>query len=299
MYTAVMELNHLKTFVVIAEEKNLTRAAKRLYMTPPSVSAHIKALEDELGVILFIRKPQGMEITEHGEILRIKAEKILNSTREMVNLSKKLQTSLVGSTRVGLSATPSYQRAAKLVSLMQKEYPDVELTFIASCTHQIIQGLRNHSMDAGYIFGPVEDPALTGYQLAIADLVIAAPMAWKGKIAKAGWKEIAALPWVGSSYYCPFQTALEKIFHQKRLVMNHIVRTDDELNKCELVKAGVGLALLEKGEAQHAAANGEIFIWKTSPIKCKVFWVYLKNRSDDPLLAAMTAEVLKVWGVEN
>ena len=295
MYTAGMELHHLKTFVIVAEERNLTRAADRLYMTPPSVSAHIKALEDELGVTLFVRKPQGMELTEHGEILRVKAEKILNSTQEMVNLSKKLQTSLTGTTRIGLSATSSFQRAANLISLMQKEYPDIELTFIASCTHKIVQGLRNHSMDAGYIFGPVEDAVLTGYELAVADLVIAAPMEWKDKVESASWKEIATLPWVGSTYYCPFQTALEKMFKKRKLTMNNIVRTDDEVNKCELVKAGIGMALLEKGEAVEAAKKGSVFIWKTEPIKSKVSWVYLRNRSDDPLISAMTSQVLHVW----
>ncbi|HMV95627.1 MAG TPA: LysR family transcriptional regulator [Anaerolineales bacterium] len=296
MYTADMELNHLKTFVVVAEERNLTRAADRLYMTPPSVSAHIKALEDELGVILFIRKPQGMEITEHGEILRVKAEKILHSTREMLNLSKKLQVSLTGTTRIGLSATSSYQRAAKLISQMQKEHPDIELTFLASCTHKIIQGLKNHSMDAGYMFGPIDDEALAGHELDIADLVIIAPSTWKDKVAGADWKEIAALPWVGSSYYCPFQTALEKLFKKRKLAMNHVVWMDDEFNKCALVEEGIGMALLEKSEAEQAASNGRIFIWKTEPIKCKVSWVHLRNRSDDPLIAALTAQVLNVWG---
>ncbi|HMX19320.1 MAG TPA: LysR family transcriptional regulator [Anaerolineales bacterium] len=296
MYTADMELNHLKTFVVVAEERNLTRAADRLYMTPPSVSAHIKALEDELGVILFIRKPQGMEITEHGEILRVKAEKILHSTREMLNLSKKLQVSLTGTTRIGLSATSSYQRAAKLISQMQKEHPDIELTFLASCTHKIIQGLKNHSMDAGYMFGPIDDEALAGHELDIADLVIIAPSTWKDKVAGADWKEIAALPWVGSSYYCPFQTALEKLFKKRKLTMNHVVWMDDEFNKCALVEEGIGMALLEKSEAEQAASNGRIFIWKTEPIKCKVSWVHLRNRSDDPLIAALTAQVLNVWG---
>ncbi|HMZ06132.1 MAG TPA: LysR family transcriptional regulator [Anaerolineales bacterium] len=291
-----MELNHLKTFVVVAEERNLTRAADRLYMTPPSVSAHIKALEDELGVILFIRKPQGMEITEHGEILRVKAEKILHSTREMLNLSKKLQVSLTGTTRIGLSATSSYQRAAKLISQMQKEHPDIELTFLASCTHKIIQGLKNHSMDAGYMFGPIDDEALAGHELDIADLVIIAPSTWKDKVAGADWKEIAALPWVGSSYYCPFQTALEKLFKKRKLTMNHVVWMDDEFNKCALVEEGIGMALLEKSEAEQAASNGRIFIWKTEPIKCKVSWVHLRNRSDDPLIAALTAQVLNVWG---
>lgn len=296
MYTAGMELHHLKTFVIVAEERNLTRAADRLYMTPPSVSAHIKALEDELGVTLFVRKPQGMEITEHGEILRVKAEKILNSTREMVNLSKKLQASLTGTTRIGLSATSVYQRAAKLISQMQKEHPDIELTFNASCTHKIIQGLKNHSMDAGYMFGAIEDEAITGYELDIADLVITAPAAWKDQVAEAGWKEIAALPWIGSSYYCPFQTAAEKLFKKRKLAMNHVVWMDDEFNKCALVEAGVGLALLERSEAEQAALGGKIFIWKTEPIKCKLSWVYLRNRGDDPLIAALTAEVLNIWG---
>ncbi len=67
-----MELYQLRTFVIVAEEENLTRAAKRLYMTPPSVSAHIKTLEEELNVQLFERTPKGMEITEQGKLLKAK-----------------------------------------------------------------------------------------------------------------------------------------------------------------------------------------------------------------------------------
>ena len=295
MYTANMELNHLRTFVVVAEEKNVTKAAERLFMTPPSVSAHIKALEDELNIRLFVRKPQGMEITEHGEIFRLKAEKILNSASEMVNLSKKLQASLTGTNRIGLSATPRFQRVARLTGQMQDEYPDVELTFVASSTYKIIQGLKNHSLDAGYIFGPVEDNALTGYVLGTADLVVAAPLAWKDRIANAKWKDIAAFPWIASTSYCPFQVAIEKIFKKKKLALQHVVRTDDEITKSELVEMGVGFSLLEKSEAEQAVADGKIAIWSTEPILCKISWVHLKNRTDDPFLVAVTGEVLKVW----
>ncbi len=297
MYTAGMELNHLKTFVVVAEEKNVTRAAERLFMTPPSVSAHIKALEDELNVTLFVRKPQGMEITEHGEVLRLKAEKILNSAREMVNLSQKLQASLTGTNRIGLSATAGFQRASKLTGQMQKAFPDVELTFVTSSTYKIIQGLKNHSLDAGYIFGPIEDDTLTGYPLGAADLVVAAPLAWKDRITNARWSDIAALPWISSTSYCPFQVIAEKIVKKKKLVLQQVVRTDDEATKYELVRMGVGLCLLEKGEAEQAAAEGKIMVWHTDPISCKVSWVHLKNRKDDPLISALTTEVLKVWDI--
>ena len=235
MYTADMELNHLKTFLVVADEKNLTRAAAQLFMTPPSVSAHIKALEDELNIQLFVRKPQGMELTEHGEVLRIKAEKILNAARDMINLSKQLQASLTGMNRIGINATAKYQRVAALVGRMQETYPDVELTFVSSSTHKIIQALKNHSLDAGYVFGPVDDMALTGHPLTNTELLVAAPLAWKEMLANAKWKDIAELPWISSSMYCPFQLTTEKIFKKKKLSFQKIVTTDDEATKSELV----------------------------------------------------------------
>ncbi|MCP5237554.1 MAG: LysR family transcriptional regulator [Zoogloeaceae bacterium] len=53
-----MELYHLRTFVTVAEEGHLTRASERLFTSQPAVSAHIKALEEELGVTLFERTPR-------------------------------------------------------------------------------------------------------------------------------------------------------------------------------------------------------------------------------------------------
>ena len=64
-----MELYHLKTFVTVAEERHLTRAAERLCVSQPAISAHIKALEEELGLALFERTPKGMLPTAAGEAL--------------------------------------------------------------------------------------------------------------------------------------------------------------------------------------------------------------------------------------
>lgn len=293
-----MELNHLRTFIAVAEEKNLTKAAERLFMTPPSVSAHIKALEDELHVSLFVRKPQGMEITEHGEILRLKAEKIVNSAREMINLSKRLQTSLMGVTRIGLSSTPSFQRAAKLIMQMQEVHPEVELTFIASATSKILRALKNHSMDAGYVFGPLEDEAIEGYLLGKAELVVAVPISWEKQIANADWQDIADFPWIASADYCPAEVMAEKIFRKKKITTQNKVRTDDDATKVELVKMGIGAALLERNEAEQGVAEGKLLIWNPKEVFISnLSWVHLKNRKDDPLISALTEQVLRVWDV--
>ena len=112
----IVELNHLQIFIIVAEEGNVTRAAERLFMTPSSVSAHIKALEDELNVMLFVPKPRGMEITDQGNILRARAESIVRSVQDMVDLSAKLQASLTGKVRIGHNAGFKFLRLASLIA---------------------------------------------------------------------------------------------------------------------------------------------------------------------------------------
>lgn len=70
-----MELYQLQTFIIVAEEGSITGAARRLYTTPSTVSMHIRALEDELGVELFTRSNQGVTITAKGQQLREKADR--------------------------------------------------------------------------------------------------------------------------------------------------------------------------------------------------------------------------------
>ena len=78
-----MELYQLRSFVIVAEEKNVSKAAKRLFTTPPSVNAHIKDLETEWNVALFDRTARGMKITEQGEILKEKAQQTLQAAQDL------------------------------------------------------------------------------------------------------------------------------------------------------------------------------------------------------------------------
>jgi DNA-binding transcriptional LysR family regulator len=72
-----VEYYHLRTFVAVAEEEHLTRAAERLCASLPAVSAHIRGLEDELGVVLFSRTSRGMRLTAEGRALLVEARQAL------------------------------------------------------------------------------------------------------------------------------------------------------------------------------------------------------------------------------
>ena len=86
-----MEFYHLRSFVAVAQTGNLTQAAKRLYTTPPAISAHIKSLEDELSTPLFIRSSKGMALTDKGQLLLKKAQITLDSALDLVNLAANNQ----------------------------------------------------------------------------------------------------------------------------------------------------------------------------------------------------------------
>jgi len=290
-----MELHHLRTFLVVAEEQNVTRAAKRLYMTPPAVSAHIKALEEELNITLFVRIPQGMQITEKGALLREKASHILQAAQDLVNHATQMQDYLIGRMTIGLNAAVHLLRVAPLITQMKEACPGIELGFETSVSGIVLSKLQIGALDAGFIFGTSPYDDVLTVPLTMVELVIAAPALWEAQVQTATWADIACLPWIASTAYCPFQVHIEEQFRQRGLTQQRIVQSDDEATKVELVSAGVGLALLERTDAEEAAQKGNLILWAHEPIRTPLCFATAKNRATDPLIMALQSQVLALW----
>ena len=73
-----MNLRSLRFFLAVAENNGVQKAAESLHLTQPNISRALKALEEELNAQLFVRTARGVEITEEGELLRMRAEEILS-----------------------------------------------------------------------------------------------------------------------------------------------------------------------------------------------------------------------------
>ena len=112
-----MEFYHLRSFVAVAQTGNLTQAAKRLYTTPPAISAHIKSLEAELATPLFLRSSKGMALTEKGQLLLTKAQVTLDSAVDLVNLAADNQHEIIGTFRLGNNLSVEQVKLTELANI--------------------------------------------------------------------------------------------------------------------------------------------------------------------------------------
>jgi DNA-binding transcriptional LysR family regulator len=295
-----MELYQLNTFVIVAEEKNITRAAQRLFTTPSSVSMHIKALEDELDVQLFVRTSRGVEITEVGRVLCEKAQQTLFAAHDVISSAAKVREQLGGQVRLALNASPAFLRIPALVTQLQRLYPGIEIDLVNSSSGDIVRDLRRETVDLGFMYGDIQDASVAVYPLAEAELVIAAPLAWEKRLNDASWDEIAHLPWIDTGHDCPFQPLIDGLFTPRGLRYERLVCSKDDRTRRELVAAGLGMSLLERGEAEAAIAQGQpMMVWPGERITCPLALVGMAHRRREPLIDAMTQVVLSMWTKRN
>lgn len=149
---AKMELRHLRYFIAVAEEKHITRAAERLGMQQPPLSQQIRALERELDVQLFRRKPRGVELTDAGSALLADARAILSHIDHAFATTKRTARGEQGKISVGFtSSTPFHPFVPRVIRGYREAFPLVSLTLEEGGTMELIEHLRNERTDAAFI----------------------------------------------------------------------------------------------------------------------------------------------------
>jgi DNA-binding transcriptional LysR family regulator len=147
-----MELRHLRYFIAVAEEKHITRAAERLGMQQPPLSQQIRALERELDVQLFRRKPRGVELTDAGSALLADARAILSHIDRAFATTKRTARGEQGAISVGFtSSAPFHPFVPRTIRAYRESFPLVSLTLEESGTTELVDHLRNERIDAAFI----------------------------------------------------------------------------------------------------------------------------------------------------
>ncbi|EHJ48588.1 transcriptional regulator, LysR family [Solidesulfovibrio carbinoliphilus subsp. oakridgensis] len=294
-----MEFYHLRTFVAVAEEEHLTRAAERLGASLPAVSAHVRGLEEELGVPLFLRTPKGMRLTGEGRALLAEARLALSSLEAVRTRAGALRQDVTGVARIGLNNEAARMRVPELLAALTRRHPGVEIHLVNSSSPRILDNVRLGRLDLGFVYDNILEPGheIEAMALEDVDMAVVGPTSWADRVCRADWEELARLPWVWFSERCPFQYLLESSFSCRDLALNKVMVGDNDATLRTLVAAGIGLTLLRKDDALEAEAAGEVCLWRREGLRLGLSLVHRRERADDRVIAAIVSAVTEVWGL--
>jgi len=151
-----MELRHLRYFVAVAEEGHITRAAARLGIQQPPLSQQIRALETELEVQLFRRKPRGVELTQAGEALLAEARMILDRVEHAIVAARRTARGDAGRIGLGFTSSASFHAfVPRIIREFREASPLVSLTLEEAGTGELVDGLRAERIDAAFVRSPI------------------------------------------------------------------------------------------------------------------------------------------------
>ena len=160
-----MELRTLRYFTVVARELNITRAAEKLNMSQPPLSNQIKALEEELGVQLFIRGKRHLELTEEGALLlrrAVQMQELADKTRQEL---ASLREGMTGTVYLSMVEGRAPFLAAQWIAGFREEFPLVRYNLWNGSSDDVLDRLRKGLADLAVIAAPYDTEHLEGFSV--------------------------------------------------------------------------------------------------------------------------------------
>lgn len=166
------EIRQLRYFIAVAEELNFTRAAERLHMAQPPLSAAIRRLEREIGCTLFARSTREVKLTDAGVALLEGARRILAQADEAVAAAKRAASGDLGCLRLGYNWSSRFETLPTLGRAFKRARPDIELVAEEMHPSRMAEALREGAIDLALALYP-EIVAGFSYRLIRRERVVA------------------------------------------------------------------------------------------------------------------------------
>jgi DNA-binding transcriptional LysR family regulator len=167
-------LQQLEAFVVLVEERSFSAAARRLLLSQPSLSKHIKNLEIFVNCRLINRSRDGVSLTDEGAILLGYARKILKLRDEAREKIALLKDNASGHVSIGASTIPSTYIIPSLLKGFRSLHPDIHVHILTGDSEEVVEMVLNSRVEIGFIGKPVQDARLVCQPLWDDELVLAA-----------------------------------------------------------------------------------------------------------------------------
>ena len=294
-----MDILKLRSFVMVARLGHLTRAAERLFLTQPAVTAHIKAIEQEIGIALFDRAPGKITLTRSGELLLVEAEHVLSVFEGFSSKAKQIKGEVTGSLLIATIDDSDFTKLGGLLFGLRNALPLLQIKTRLVLADDVIDGLANGLFDAGFYIGSIDHPDFGVQRLRTITYCTVGPADYAAQLGGAGWREVAELPWIAAPERAHVSRLLRLLFAQQGVLPNEVVECDQLPSMLDLVRSGLGMGLVREDLALAAAEKGDVAIWPHGRIESNLSFVYRLSREHDPAIVGMLSVLRDHWQIEG
>lgn len=290
-----MDARQLEIFVKVAELGSFSKAAEALFLTQPTVSEHIRGLEEELGVRLLDRLGRGAAPTKAGQLLLGYARRILELHREARQALDQFQGRMSGELVVAASTIPGEYVLPALIGRFREKYPDIAISLLIGDTQRVVEWVLEGRAELA-VAGAQIDHRAVEYRELMPDelvLVVSAAHPWHGK-KTATLEEVRAEPLIVRERGSGSRHALEKALAEVGLDLSDF-RVVGEMGSTQAikqgVKAGVGISLISKRAVAEECQQGTLHCVKVKDLRfSRAFYLVTSTtRSRSPLAEAFRA----------
>jgi DNA-binding transcriptional LysR family regulator len=254
-----MDLKQLRTFWAVAELGSLSKAADRLRAAQPGLSRHIKLLEHELRVELFIRNGRGMLLTSAGRMLLDRTTGLVRQIEQVRDDIQSAGGSPSGRVILGLVPTVSAVFSGRFARRVIADFPEISLRIVESYGGHLVEWLHRGEMDLAITYGPAEDLHLSVQSIGREDIAVVGPPGSglaKRKQVDLKWlvKQKLILPSISHG----LRALLEKAVAREKLTLNALIEADSYRAQISLMEEGLGYTLLPASAIRTELAAGRL-----------------------------------------
>jgi DNA-binding transcriptional LysR family regulator len=293
----VANLELYRVFYWTAVERNLTRAAERLFITQPSVSHSIKQLEEALGIVLFHRHAKGVRLTDEGQLLFANISQAFHSIESAERHIAEINNLIRGELRIGSSDSLCKYYLLPHLGRFCRDHPDLRLDLVHGTTPEIVRQVKEGRVDFGIVRLPLADDSLRIHEtILVQDCFVTG-----GKFAHLADRPLSLAELCTYPLILFTKTSSSRAFIEQFAAGHGLtIRPEIELASVDLLiefaKAGLGISFVTKQFVQTELNGGILFelplIEQIPPRKIGV--IFLKNRRLSPATRAFTSDYLQI-----
>ncbi|MEV6773015.1 LysR family transcriptional regulator [Nocardia sp. NPDC051030] len=297
-----MELRQLRYFVTVVEEANFTRAAARLHLAQPGLSAQIKQLEKELGQPLLDRSTRSVTLTPVGEAVLPLARAALEASERITHTVDEFAGLMRGHVRLGLISGAANDEIdiAKVLAEFHTDHPQVGISLIEDSSENMYAALRRGELDIALISFSGEDPdpaiaAETVFSTAIAAAVAADATGFGDCITLA---DLCTHPLISLPRGTGIRGLLEKACAAEHLVPNVAFEGGSPPLLLRLASHDLGVAIVPPIPDENAAALGVRILAIEPPMQGRLALAWHGERLVSPAAKVLLGQLriaLKSW----